>query len=70
MDTAQGIGNDADRNQNDLNRLDTDTSELVMSDKPPTSPPVRSPTSGDTEYNTELWRDVDDEKPGEQTGLR
>jgi hypothetical protein len=65
------IVNDADRLLNDVDRLDIDAEEL---DFGAATPHLRQ--SGekiavpDTQYDSDFWRDVDDEGVGGQSGTR
>jgi hypothetical protein len=64
------IVNDAERLLNDVERLDIDAGELDFGRA------VSYPHAGekipvpDTQYDTEFWRDVDDEGVGGQSGSR
>jgi hypothetical protein len=66
----QRIVNDADRLLNDVDRLDIDVAELDL------GRPASQQQSGekipvpDTQYDTDFWRDVDDEGVGGQSGTR
>ena len=53
------IVNNAERSQNDLDRLNTDTRELEVSDKPLGRPAGEELVDLDTD--AAFWREVDDE---------
>jgi len=65
------IVNDADRLLNDVDRLDIDAAELDFGRAAPhqhhTGEKIPVP---DTQYDTDFWRDVDDEGVGGQSGSR
>jgi len=65
----QRIINDADRLLNDVDRLDIDIAELDLGhpSQPQTGEKIPVP---DTQYDTDFWRDVDDEGVGGQSGTR
>jgi len=65
----QRIVNDADRLLNDLERLDIDAAELELG-KPTTSQTGEKIPVPDTQYDSDFWRDVDDEGVGGQFGKR
>ncbi|WP_343600338.1 hypothetical protein [Mycobacterium sp.] len=57
------IVNDAERILNDVELLDIDAGELELAGAP--VPPIGEKiTIPDTEYDSEFWRDVDDEGVG------
>jgi hypothetical protein len=65
------IVNDADRLLNDVERLDIDAGELDF-DRAAAHhhhPGEKIPVP-DTQYDTDFWRDVDDEGVGGQSGVR
>ena len=59
------IVNDAERILNDIDRLDIDAEELELTRgvtrQRPSAEPIAIP---DTQYDTDFWRDVDDEGVG------
>ena len=60
--------NDADRLLNDLERIDIDAAELDLSrGAVQQGEMIHIP---DTQYDTDFWRDVDDEGVGGQSGSR
>jgi hypothetical protein len=59
MANTPRIVNNAERSQNDLDRLNTDTRELEVSDKPLGQPADEELVDLDT--YAEFWREVDDE---------
>ena len=64
------IVNDADRLLNDIDRLDIDAGELDFgraTSHPHAGEKIPVP---DTQYDTDFWRDVDDEGVGGQFGSR
>ena len=63
----QRIVNDADRLLNDLERLDIDAAEQLG--KPPLADREEIPVP-DTQYDSDFWRDVDDEGVGGQSRTR
>lgn len=60
------IVNDADRLLNDIDRLDIDTGELDVERAAPQPCVVEKIPVPDTQYDTNFWRDVDDEGIGGQ----
>jgi hypothetical protein len=64
------VVNDADRLLNDVERLDIDASELEFGRATPRHHPGEKIPVPDTQYDTEFWRDVDDEGVGGQSGSR
>ena len=65
----QRIINDADRLLNDLDRLDIDIAELDLGHPASQQAGEKIPVP-DTQYDTDFWRDVDDEGVGGQSGTR
>ena len=63
------IVNDADRLLNDVDRLDIDAAELDEGRKASQQTGEKIPVP-DTQYDTDFWRDVDDEGVGGQSGTR
>jgi hypothetical protein len=65
------IVNDADRLLNDIDRLDIDAEELDLERAAPhhhhTGEKIPVP---DTQYDSDFWRDVDDEGVGGQSRVR
>jgi hypothetical protein len=64
------IVNDADRLLNDVDRLEIDATELDVgraTSHPHAGEKIPVP---DTQYDTDFWRDVDDEGVGGQSGVR
>jgi hypothetical protein len=62
--------NDTDRLLNDVERLEIDADELDLGREAAaqqTGAKIRVP---DTQYDTDFWRDVDDEGVGGQSGTR
>jgi hypothetical protein len=62
--------NDTDRLLNDVERLEIDADELDLgreAAKQQTGEKIPVP---DTQYDTDFWRDVDDEGVGGQSGTR
>ena len=64
------IVNDADRLLNDVDRLDIDASELDLSRAAAHHHAGEKIPVPDTQYDTDFWRDVDDEGVGGQSGVR
>jgi hypothetical protein len=62
--------NDADRLLNDLERLDIDAAELDLGRRGPKQQTGEKIPVPDTQYDTDFWRDVDDEGVGGQSGTR
>jgi hypothetical protein len=62
--------NDADRLLNDLDRLDIDAAELDLGRAGPQQQTGEKIPVPDTQYDTDFWRDVDDEGVGGQFGTR
>lgn len=60
------IANDADRLLNDLDRLDIDTGELDVERRAPEPYVGEKILVSDAEYDTNFWRDADDEGIGGQ----
>jgi hypothetical protein len=60
------IANDADRLLNDIDRLDIDTGELDVERAAPHPYADEKILVPDTQYDTNFWRDVDDEGIGGQ----
>ncbi len=60
------IANDADRLLNDIDRLDIDTGELDVERAAPQPYVGEKIPVPDTQYDTNFWRDVDDEGIGGQ----
>jgi len=59
------IVNDAERILNDLDRLDIDAQELELTrGVTPARPFAEKIAIPDTQYDTDFWRDVDDEGVG------
>lgn len=58
------IVNDAERLLNDIDRLDIDTCELDVERLPPQPYVGEKILVPDTPYDTDFWRDVDDEGIG------
>ena len=60
------IVNDAERILNDIDRLDIDAEELELTRgrDPATSTPREKIAIPDTQYDSDFWRDVDDEGVG------
>jgi hypothetical protein len=65
----QRIINDADRLLNDVDRLDIDIAELDLGQPASQHAGEKIPVP-DTQYDTDFWRDVDDEGVGGQSGTR
>jgi hypothetical protein len=66
---TQRIINDADRLLTDVDRLDIDISELDLGHPSQQQTAEKIPVP-DTQYDTDFWRDVDDEGVGGQSGTR
>lgn len=66
----QRVVNDVDRLQVDLDRLDIDAAELDLTRAPAQPHAQEKIPVPDTQYDTEFWRDVDDEGVGGQFGIR
>jgi len=66
----QRIVNDVDRLLNDVDRLDIDAAELDMGRKAAQQQSGEKIPVPDTQYDTDFWRDVDDEGVGGQFGTR
>jgi hypothetical protein len=64
------IVNDAERLLNDVERLDIDASELDFGRVGPHPHAGEKIPVPDTQYDTDFWRDVDDEGVGGQPGSR
>jgi hypothetical protein len=64
------IVNDADRLLNDVERLDIDAGELDFGRAAGPHHAGEKIPVPDTQYDTDFWRDVDDEGVGGQSGLR
>jgi hypothetical protein len=64
------IVNDAERLLNDVDRLDIDAAELDMGRAASHRHAGEKIPVPDTQYDTEFWRDVDDEGVGGQSGVR
>jgi hypothetical protein len=64
------IVNDADRLLNDVDRLDIDVAELDLGRAAPSQQTGEMIPVPDTQYDTDFWRDVDDEGVGGQLGTR
>jgi hypothetical protein len=62
--------NDADRLLNDIERLDIDAAELDVDRGSPHHQTGEKIPVPDTQYDTDFWRDVDDEGVGGQFGTR
>jgi hypothetical protein len=62
--------NDADRLLNDVDRLDIDIAELDLGSTAPQQQTGEKIPVPDTQYDTDFWRDVDDEGVGGQSGTR
>lgn len=62
--------NDADRLLNDVERLDIDVAELDPARASAHSHVGEKIPVPDTAYDSDFWRDVDDEGVGGQFGLR
>ena len=63
------IVNDADRLLNDVERLDIDAAELDQGRTAAQQTGEKIPVP-DTQYDSDFWRDVDDEGVGGQCGSR
>lgn len=66
---TQRIANDAERLLNDVDRLDIDAAELDLERKAAQQTGEKIPVP-DTHYDSDFWRDVDDEGVGGQFGSR
>jgi hypothetical protein len=66
----QRIINDADRLLNDVDRLDIDIAELDLGSGATQQQTGEKIPVPDTQYDTDFWRDVDDEGVGGQSGSR
>lgn len=66
----QRIVNDADRLLNDVERLDIDVAELGLGKDVAQQQTGEKIPVPDTQYDTDFWRDVDDEGVGGQFGSR
>ena len=64
------VMNDADRLLNDVDRLDIDVAELDFGRATPGAYAGEKIGVPDTQYDTDFWRDVDDEGVGGQSGVR
>jgi hypothetical protein len=64
------VVNDADRLLNDLERFDIDVSELDLTRGAVQPHPGEKIPVPDTQYDSDFWRDVDDEGVGGQSGTR
>ncbi len=64
------VVNDADRLLNDLDRIEIDVSELGVARGGTSSHSGEKIPVPDTQYDTDFWRDVDDEGVGGQFGTR
>jgi hypothetical protein len=64
------VVNDADRLLNDLERFDIDVSELNLTRGAAQPHPAEKIPVPDTQYDSDFWRDVDDEGVGGQSGSR
>lgn len=58
------IVNDTERILNDLDRLDIDAQELELARGVTPQPSAEKIPIPDTQYDTDFWRDVDDEGVG------
>jgi hypothetical protein len=66
----QRIVNDADRLLIDVDRLEIDVAELDLGRPASQQPSGEKIPVPDTQYDTDFWRDVDDEGVGGQSGTR
>lgn len=64
------IVNDAERLLNDVERLDIDAGELDLGRAASHQQAGEKIPVPDTQYDTEFWRDVDDEGVGGQSGVQ
>jgi hypothetical protein len=64
------IVNDADRLLNDVERLDIDATELDLGATKAQQQTGEKIPVPDTAYDSDFWRDVDDEGVGGQSGSR